>query len=116
MHYETALTVAVTFVVALPYLLVLLWCLALSLGDMLPDWQIPKPIWALLFAGGILSLCARQDRFWSHMLWFPAYTLVSVITRSEPTMVFILGLHLFTTLVLYLCDDRLAAMGKPQPA
>lgn len=116
MNPKVVLIIAVESAVALPYLLVLLWCTALSVADVLPNWQIPKPIRAVLFAGGILSLEARRDRFWSYMLWFPAFTIVMSVSRDERAGVLILGLHLLTALVLYLSGGRLTAMTRARHA
>lgn len=114
MDLKTSLSVTVVLIVVLPYLLVLLWCLALALGSVLHDWHIPKPVSVVLLVGGYLSVCARHDRFWTHMLWFPAFVFVAMATRNAQAAVSILALHLLAMLVLYLSDDRLTTMLNPR--
>jgi len=107
------LTCGLVTVVALPYTLVLCWCAILRLGESFPHMQIPDTLRPVLIVGGIISLEARHDRFWTFMLWFPAFTILNMV--SNQAAVCILFLHLITFAAIHLNGRLLDGMLRPLP-
>lgn len=104
MTLEKAAAVIIMCAIALPYVLVLAWCLAVSLSAILKGIEIPKPICHILMAGGLISMYARQNRFWSFMVWYPA-TQFAVLVSPEAA-IGIMTLHLLTALALWASHAR----------
>lgn len=107
MHLHTMFAIAITSVVALPYALVLLWCLAYVAPESWKHKEMPGCVTAMFRAGGLLSLFAYENKFWAYMMWFPLMLIASSVSLNAAIAIMVL--HLIATLALYLSSGHLAA-------